>query len=220
MHKLSGAALLAALVLAPCVVQAGASLLVDDAGTTADGHCQLESWLSARPGASAITAMPACAAGGLEYSMGAGDYLAGPPGPALYAGIKHTLVDVGEHAPGLALALGGDWRRSDGGFDAATVNMAASVPLKPRLMLQIDLGWHVPHAAHGWLTGGMGLEYQVGAHWSWLAEAYAEGDGYRAAQAGLRLRLHGAVSIDLLGGRDRNGHWMTLGLNWSPGDDG
>lgn len=219
MHKFS-AALLAALVLAPCGVRAGASLLVDDAGTTADGHCQLESWLSARPGASEITTMPACAVGGLEYSVGASENLAASPGPTLYAGIKHTLVDMGEHTPGLALALGGDWHHGAGGFDAATANLAASVPLEPRLTLQVDLGWHAPHLAHGWLTGGVGLEYRAAAHWSWLAEAYVEGDGYRAAQGGLRLRLPNAVSMDLLGGGDRHGHWVTLGFNWSPGDDG
>ncbi|MDO1530014.1 hypothetical protein QMK61_14330 [Fulvimonas sp. R45] len=220
MRKLPAAALLAALGLVTCVAHAGASLLVDDAGTTADGHCQLESWLRARPGALEATAMPACAWAGLEYSAGASAYPAGPGGPALYAGVKHTLVEMGERAPGLAVALGGDWRRRDGGFDAATANLSTSLPLGPRLTLQANLGWRAPHAARGRPTGGVGMEYRPDARWSWLAEAYAEGGGYRAVQGGLRLHLPDAVSVDVLAGRDRDGRWLTLGFNWSPGDDG
>jgi hypothetical protein len=220
MRKLPFAALLAVLGLAPCASRAGASLLVDDAGTTADGHCQLESWLRARPGALEATAMPACAVGGVEYTLGASAYPAGPHGPQLYAGVKHTLVDMGERTPGLAVALDGDWRRSGGAFDAATANLAASLPLGPRLTLQANLGWRVPHASRGRLAGGVGMEYQASARWSWLAEAYAEGDGYRAMQGGWRLHLPRAVSVDLLGGHDRTGRWLTLGFNWSPGDDG
>lgn len=218
MRKLLVAALLAVVWLCPCAVHAGASLLVDDAGTTADGHCQFESWLRVRPGAVEATLMPACAIGRLEYSVGASAYPVGARGPALYAGIKRSLVDMGASSPGLAVAFGGDWRRADGGFDAASANLAASLPLESWLTLQANLGWRAPHGARGHLTGGVGAECQAGARWSVLAEAYAEDGGNRALQGGLRVRLSAAASVDLLAGREHAGHWLTLGFNWSPGD--
>lgn len=215
MRKTTLVAALATLGALPCASYAGASLLVDDAGTTADGHCQLESWLRARPGATEATAMPACAWSGLEYSLGAGRSSDPAQGTALYAGLKHTLVDMGERTPGLAVALDGDWRR---GFDAASAYLAASLPLGPRLVLQADLGaCRLRHGGRQALAG-VGLEYQASRRWSWLAEGYAQGAAYRAVQGGVRLRLPGALSVDVLGGRDRDGRWLTLGLNWSPGD--
>ncbi|WP_426662129.1 hypothetical protein [Rhodanobacter aciditrophus] len=208
-------AVLATLGLAPCVSHAGASLLVDDAGTTAGGHCQLESWLRARPGTLEATAMPACAWSGLEYSLGAGRSSDAAQGATLYAGLKHTLVDMGDRTPGLAVALNGDWQH---GFDAASAYLAASLPLGRRLTLQADLGARRLRHDDGRPLAGAGLEYLAGQRWSWLAEVYSEGAAYRAVQGGVRVRLPGALSVDMLAGRDNAGRWLTLGLNWSPGD--
>lgn len=216
MGKFLFAAPLAVVLLCPRAAHAGASLLVDDAGVTADGHCQLESWLRARSGKlQEATALPACAWDGVEYSLGASLDPSGMAGGVLLAGFKHGLLDVGEHTPGLAVALNGDWRH---GLDAATAYLALSQPLGPRWMLQANLGVGRLRHAGGSLVAGVGLEYRAGARWSWLAEGYAEGRTYRALQGGLRLRLPGAVSVDLLVGRERAGRWLTLGLNWSPGD--
>lgn len=216
MGKFSCAALVAAALLRPGAAHAGASLLVDDAGVTADGHCQLESWLRARAGAlEEATALPACAWSGVEYSLGASVDPTGAAGGVLHAGFKRGLVEMGERTPGLAVALNGDWRH---GLDAATAYLAASQPLGPRLTLQANLGVGRLRQAGGRLLAGLGLEYRAGPRWSWLAEGYAEGRAHRALQGGLRLRLPGAASVDLLAGRDRAGRWLTLGLNWSPGD--
>ena len=208
-------AVLATLGLAPCASHAGASLLVDDAGTTADGHCQLESWLRARSGTLEATAMPACAWSGLEYSLGAGRASDEAQGTTLYAGLKRTLVDMDERTPGLAVALNGDWQH---GLDTASAYLAASLPLGRRLTLQADLGACRLRRGGGHPLAGAGLEYLAGRRWSWLAEVYTGGTAYRAVQGGVRARLPGALSVDMLAGRDNAGRWLTLGLNWSPGD--
>jgi hypothetical protein len=219
MRRLPAIVLLAGLLLASAPASAGASLLVDDAGTTADSHCQLESWVRTRPGALESTLMPACAWGGFEYSVGASAWPAGPQGPLVYAAVKRTLIDTGGQTPGVALALAGDWRRHDGALADASANLSSSFHPGSRVTLNVDMGWRVARAGHGRLTSGVGIEYRPVARWSWLAEAYAEGGGYRAGQAGVRLHLAHAVSLDWLCGYERGGsHWLTLGFNWSPGD--
>ncbi len=61
---------LAAMLLSPCAARAGASLLVDDAGTVPDGRCQLESWLRLRGGGE-VTAVPACGRAGWSTAWAA-----------------------------------------------------------------------------------------------------------------------------------------------------
>jgi hypothetical protein len=217
MRRLAVPFVLAAVLLSPCVAKAGASLLIDDAGTVPDGRCQLESWLRLRGGGEA-TAVPACGFGGVEYSLGGSANAGTSPGPWLSAGLKRTLRDMGEATPGFAISLGGTWRHPDHRLVAGTAIVAASLPLDPSWTVHVNLGWNAARGESPRPSGGVGMECALGAHWSGLAELYAARGAGRTVQAGLRRSLAHGLSFDLLAGHDRDGRWLTFGFNYAPGD--
>lgn len=218
-RRLSRFALMAAMGLCATSgdAEAGASLLVDDAGTTPDGHCQLESWVRVHGGGSEMTAVPACAAGGIEYSVGGSRYTGSIDGSRLHLGLKHTFRDIDENAPGFALAIGRDWETA-GRIADTYAYLATSVPLRPNLTLHIDLGANRSRDACTRALDGAGLEYAASAHWSLLGEIYQESGGYRVMQTGVRRALGHGISLDLLMGHDSRDGWITLGFNFSPVD--
>jgi hypothetical protein len=217
MRRLVVSFVVAAMLLSPCAARAGASLLVDDAGTLPDGRCQLESWLRLR-GSGEATAVPACGLGGLEYSLGGSANAGAPSGPWLSAGLKRTLRDMDEATPGVAVSLGGSWRRSDHRLAAGTANLVVSLPLDPSWTVHVNMGWNTARGGPPWPSGGVGMQYALGAHWSGLAELYAARGAGGTAQAGLRRSFARGLSFDLLAGHDRDGHWLTFGFNYAPGD--
>lgn len=218
MRRLASTLALASVLLPSPAVWAGASLLVDDAGTTPDGHCQVESWLHlGAAGAAEASAVPACGVGGVEYSLG-GSVAATASAPAALAfGLKHTLRDVGDGTAGFAVSAGSAWTIRSGVPGAAVANLIASLPVAGLGVIHLNAGWS---AARGRLpvpTSGVGLEHPLGSHWLLLAEGYAQRGAGPAWQAGLRRMLGNGVTTDLLVGTDPRGHWLTLGLNYSPG---
>ncbi len=219
MRRLAGMFVLASTLLPSPAARAGASLLVDDAGTTADGHCQLESWLHLAPaGAAKASAVPACAVGGVEYSLG-GSVATSASAPALLAiGLKHTLRDVGDDAPGFAVSIGSAWSGHAGAPGAAVANLIASVPVLRLGLVHLNAGWSVARGHAPAPTFGTGLEHPLGSHWRLLAEGYVQRGAGPAWQAGLRRMLGRSVTADLLMGTDPHGRWLTLGLNYSPGE--
>ncbi|KRF01988.1 hypothetical protein ASG87_10850 [Frateuria sp. Soil773] len=212
------AAVLGAVLPLPRAAQAGASLRVDNAGTVPDGHCQLESWLRLRGRDSEATAVPACGLGGMEYSLGGSAYAGTPSGPWLVAGLKRTLRDMDAAAPGFAVSLGAAWRRPGLRLAAGTADVAASMALGPSWTVHADLGWNAARGERPRPGGGVGVEYALGPRWIGLGELYAERGAGRTVQAGLRRLFGRGVSCDLLAGHDRDGRWLTLGFNYSPGD--
>ncbi|WP_431634674.1 hypothetical protein ACQVBX_13350 [Dyella sp. KULCS107] len=218
MRRLAGTLVLASALLPSLAARAGASLLVDDAGTTPDGHCQLESWLRLAPtGAADASAVPACALGGVEYSLGGS--VASTATPAeLSFGLKHTLRDVGEATPGFAVSVGSAWSGHAGTPGAAVANLIASVPVPGLGLAHLNAGWSVARGHAPAPTFGTGLEHPLGSHWLLLAEGYVQRGASPAWQAGLRRMLGRSVTADLLMGTDPHGRWLTLGLNYSPGE--
>lgn len=218
MRRLAGTLVLASVLLPSPAARAGASLLVDDAGTTPDGRCQVESWLQLAPGGAAeASAVPACAAGGVEYSLGGSVAATASAHAALAFGLKHTLRDVGDGTPGFAVSIGSAWTSRSGVPGAAVANLIASLPLAGFGVIHLNAGWS---AARGRLpvpTSGVGLEHPQGSHWLVLAEGFVQRGNGPAWQAGLRRMLGGGVTADLLVGTDPRGRWLTLGLNYSPG---
>lgn len=221
MRRLARAFVLACVLLSPAAARAGASLLVDDAGTTPDGHCQLESWLRLAPAGAVANAVPACTVGGMEYSAGA-SVAATVAAPAELAfGLKHTLRDVGDETPGLAISIGSAWSRraaAPAAADATLIaSLIASLPLPGVGVVHLNAGWSAARRRRPAPTYGAGMEHALGAHWLLLAEGYAQRGIGPTWQAGLRRMLGRGVTADLLAGTDRHGRWLTLGLNYSPG---
>jgi len=219
MRRLAGTLVLASALLPSLAARAGASLLVDDAGTTPDGRCQLESWLRLTPtDAADASAVPACALGGVEYSLG-GSVGATAAAPAeLSFGLKHTLRDVGDATPGFAVSVGSAWSGHAGVPDAVIANLIASVPVPGLGLVHLNAGWSAARGRAPAPTFGAGLEHPLGSHWLLLAEGYAQRGAGPTWQAGLRRMLGRSVTADLLMGADSHGRWLTLGLNYSPGE--
>ncbi|HEV2622363.1 MAG TPA: hypothetical protein VGU65_09795 [Frateuria sp.] len=198
-------------------VHAGASLYVDDAGTTPPGHCQLESWTRSYAPGQEWSAVPACTRGGVEYSLGVSSYDR-PHDLLLTPGIKRTLRDPDGQAWGAAISLVAAWdvtqRRLEGWN--LTVPVTLAVDAQGRTLLHADLGWSKLRGAAGALAGGLALEHRLSGQWSVLAELYADGSGEMDRQLGLRRALDATASLDLLAGcasGRRPGRWFTLGLN-------
>ncbi len=207
-----------AVLLSPCLARGGASLLVDDTGTTPDGQCQVESWMRLRPGDRAETIVPACARAGVEYSLGASALGGAAPDPWLTLGLKHTLRDPGDGGTGFAMSLGSGWRSSDGRPAAVTADLIASVPLNEGLVMHLNLGWNAARGSAPAPGMGVGVQRDLGTHWAGLAEGFVErGVGF-AWQGGLRRLFGHGASADLLLGHDPRGDWLTLGFNYAPGD--
>jgi hypothetical protein len=205
------------LLLAARVLHAGASLYVDDAGTTPEGQCQVESWTRSYAPGREWSAVPACTRGALEYSLGVSS-VDRPHDVLLTPGIKHTLRDPDGQAWGAAVSLVAAWdatqRRVQGW--SLTVPVTLAMDAQERTLLHVDLGWNQWRDAGGALAGGLGLERRLVGQWSLLAEIYADGSGSRDRQFGLRRTFGTAASLDLLAGRAtgrRPGRWFTLGLN-------
>ncbi len=195
---------------------AAASLLVDDAGTTPDGQCQLESWVRRHPGQHALTAVPACTFGGTEWSLGL-SHLHGGTSTPWAVGAKRTLRGRdGEHLQFAAsVGVGGDLRHA--GARGWTINLPASVMVDPagRLVIHFNVGWDQDRVERG-MTSGIGSTVRLASHWSLLAEHWRDAAGVRSTQAGLRRHLRGDASLDLLAGRthdDASSSWLTVGLN-------
>jgi hypothetical protein len=219
MHRLATGFVLAIAMLCSAGVRGGASLLVDDADTTPEGRCQIENWLRLREGGHReMTAVPACTLDGLEYSLGGSAYVRTPYGPWLTADLKHTLLKMDKSTPGLAISLGGTWRRPDHHPASGNVVIIASLPLTAAFTLHTNLGWDAVRGAAPRPIEGLGMEYAFDRHWPGLGESYVERGAVHAAQAGLRRSFAHGLSCDLIAGHDHDGHWFTFGLNYSPGD--
>ncbi|MCW0201189.1 MAG: hypothetical protein OJI74_04910 [Rhodanobacter thiooxydans] len=204
-------------LLAARALHAGASLYVDDAGTTPEGHCQVESWTRVHAPGQEWSMLPACTRRGVEYSLGVNRF--GRAGETLFTrGIKHTLRDPEGQAWGVALSFGAAWNARRGRLDGWSANLPVTLVLdaQGQTRLHVNVGWNKPRGAHGTPTGGLGLQRRLGGRWSLLAETYADGHGDPAWQLGTRASFGEAVSVDLLLGctPDRqHGRWFTLGLN-------
>lgn len=195
---------------------AAGSLLVDDAGTLANGQCQLEGWLRGRAGPRELTAVAACARGGSEGSLGLG-HLRGDGSAPWTLGVKRTLGSLRGERVQLAIAAtaGGDLRRA--GARAWSLNVPLSIALDAdgRAQLHLNAGQDRSRTARG-LTGGIGTAFQLGPRWSLLAERWRDAGGERSTQFGLRRHLHGEATLDLLGGRSGGvaaPSWFSVGLN-------
>lgn len=197
-------------------LHAAASLLVDDAGTTPDGHCQLESWARWHAGHQELAAVPACTLAGTEWSFGLG-HLRGTGSAPWTLGAKRTLRAKHDERVQVAVGAeaGGDVRH--GGAHGWAVNLPASIALDAatRVVVLANVGYSHTRAEHG-MTLGIGSEINLAPRWSLLAEHWRDATRRRSSQLGMRRHLRDDTSLDLLAGRTHGTpsvSWITVGLN-------
>ncbi len=200
----------------PVPVRAAASMVVDDAGTTLRGQCQLEAWWRAAPGGASATAVPACNLLGTEFSVGMTEVRHGSA--ALDIGAKHMLRDPEQHVWGLAVAVGlqRDWQEPQQRASYLTVPLTWSLGADGATRIHVNLGLVAQHVRSDATTAGVGLEQVLTPRWTMLAEASGDDRNGRGAQFGVRRLMGRASSVDLVVGRDRAAAprgWITLGIN-------
>ncbi|MEA9587073.1 hypothetical protein VC279_16615 [Xanthomonas sp. WHRI 10064A] len=200
----------------PVPVRAAASMVVDDAGVTPRGQCQLEAWWRATPGGASATAVPACNVLGTELALGLSDSRHGPV--LLDLGAKRVLRDPERHAWGLALSVGTQrtWRDPQQRNYYATLPMTWSLGADASTRIHFNIGAVATHAEPDTTNVGIGLEHDITSSWTLLAEAFGDDHNGEGSQLGLRRMVGRASSIDLVAGRDRLNAprgWITLGIN-------
>lgn len=197
-------------------LHAAASLLVDDAGTTPQGTCQLESWTRHAASHLELTAVPACTLGGTELSLGLG-HLRGEATLPWALGAKRAL----RHWHGERLQLAASIETAGDVRQAGARSWALNLPLSVALGRQslsaahFNAGWSRSRHERG-ITLGAGIDIRIAASWSLLAEQARDAARHRSSQLGVRRHLPGEASLDLLAGR-ADGRtatsWITVGLN-------
>ncbi|MBB3781082.1 hypothetical protein FHY16_003890 [Xanthomonas campestris] len=200
----------------PVPVRAAASMVVDDAGVTPRGQCQLEAWWRATPGGASATVVPACNVLGTEFSLGVTDVRHGST--ALDIGAKHTLRDPEQHAWGLAVAVGlqRTWHEPQQRARYLTVPLTWSLGADAATRIHVNLGFVALHAGSDATTAGVGLERTLTPKWTLLAEASGDDHNGQGAQVGMRRLMGKASSVDIVVGRDHvvaPRGWITLGVN-------
>ncbi|MCS3747324.1 hypothetical protein FHY18_002935 [Xanthomonas arboricola] len=200
----------------PVPVRAAASMVVDDAGVTPRGQCQLEAWWRATPGGASATAVPACNVLGTEFSVGITDVRHGSA--ALDIGAKHMLRDPEQHVWGLAVAVGlqRDWQDPQQRASYLTVPLTWSYGADGATRMHVNLGLVALHAGSDATTAGAGLEQVLTPKWTVLAEASGDDRNGWGAQIGMRRLMGRVSSVDLVVGRDHVAAprgWITLGVN-------
>ncbi len=200
----------------PVPVRAAASMVVDDAGVTPRGQCQLEAWWRATPGGASATAVPACNVLGTELALGLSDSRHGPV--LLDLGVKRVLRDTERKAWGLALSLGMQrtWQNPQQRNYYVALPMTWSLGPAASTHIHFSVGAVATHAGQDTTNAGIGLEHAVTDSWTVLAEAFGDDHKGEGGQLGLRRMVGKASSIDLIAGRDRINAprgWVTLGIN-------
>lgn len=149
---------LAMFFLCACRAHAGASLFVDDAATTPDGRCQIESWVRVHAPGRELTAVPACTVAGTELGLGVSHHLQPRSGPVWNVGAKHLFRDFESKAWGIGAALGGTFDADAERWTAWSVNLPVSIALdavSDIASLDLLVGHQDGLDAGPWLTVGI-----------------------------------------------------------------
>jgi hypothetical protein len=225
------AALAALLVAAALLAAPGAlaqQLVVDDAGVTDPGACQLETWISATAG----WILPACTPlGRAEVTLGLGVSEEAQGDVLLQdleyvAQVKLGLLPAGPGALGAALVVGAGF----GPFAQATGERIEGaytyVPLSylmpdERLALHLNGGWSFDRldGVHRALYGAR-ADVMLAAPLTALSEVFGEGEdlgfqvGFRLAVLPERFHVEGTYGGALRGEAPAIG--FAVGLAWTP----
>lgn len=208
---------LAVAALIPGLVHAGAgAYVVDDAGITSAGHCQVQSWLQwLSGGAAVLNTLPACSTGPVEWSLGvsAQDHpFQHQESPA----IKWMIRDPEQHRFGIAAniggtAQGGRWISRNG-----YLAMTWTPDDDKRWSVNADLGAISAPPQRWKMLVGLGVRYQLNERLSLIAERLQPWNRESINQLGVRWKYSHRASVDVLAGKgsaSAQGAWLTVGWN-------
>ena len=204
-----------AMVASPCL--AGGSLYVDDPGVTAAGRCQLESWMRAfEGGGHEFTTVPACSTGPVEWSVTL-TRLTSPNDRPWSPGIKWQLVDNTDGGFGMAVAATALYDHARLQTMEAYIAPGWVLGRRKQWTINVNLGMSRERGETSRINAGLGMQYDTPVKLISLLAEHLWRDGHGdVSQAGVRLNLSDASTIDLLAGRSRDGQtdrWLTLGVN-------
>lgn len=215
--KSVGQALLCAIAVVATPCMAGGSLYVDDPGITTPGRCQLESWMRAfEGGGHEFTTVPACSTGPVEWSVTL-TRLTSPNDRPWSPGIKWRLVDNTNGGFGMAVAVTALYDHARLQNTEAYLAPGWVLGQRKQWTVNMNLGMIRERGETSKTVAGLGMQYDTTIKLVSLLAEHLWHDGHGGVtQAGVRLNLSSASTIDLLAGRSRDEHtdrWLTVGLN-------
>jgi hypothetical protein len=177
------------------VAHATRPMVVDDAGITGPGQCQLESWTQRTLGQTELWAVPACNVGGKwELAAGLGRTQPDGAGDAFRSGVvqaKTVFRPLERNGWGVGLTIANQFRADQGAIGDLSVLVPVSISLlDDRVLVHLNAGWLHTHASgrhNGFWAAG--TEWNVTHAWTLTLETYGTGPGRHFQQAGARLNL-------------------------------
>lgn len=209
------------LALASGAAQAGPPLNTDDAGTLAEGSCQLELRERAGQRLQLQYVQPSCNFGGrVEWALNLAHAQPDGAPSQTFMGLqgKTTLAQGQGWAGAFSAAVVHELRRGEPATTGyatliGTVNPGSSTAA------HLNLGLSQQRGRHGVPNWGAAVEWGVSDAWTLLGERYGERHARPATQVGARTWLKpNVLQLDATIGRERFGgrgeRYATVGLVW------
>jgi hypothetical protein len=216
------ATLVVGLLACGSALAAGGHHAVDDARIMGRGDCEQESWFSrARGGEKLLHAGGSCRVGPVElgvaaeYARAEGSSETGWELEAKWA--RRVVGDLS-----LGLLVQPDWQAHvRPRYQGAALVGLATWRASDAIALHLNLGREFVHQARDGKRGGLALEWEPIAAWSFVGERYREG-GSHYLRAGARWAAGRTWTVDLSHARRLAGpgtSFWTLGLSFDLDDD-
>ena len=222
--RLAGLLIAASVVGAAPAHAAGGPHIVDDAGTVAQGDCEVEAYGNTGPDVTGLgrawrlVLSPTCAFKALgNFEIGVIAAAAGPPGARIIPGVsvKTGLGRIGPARLAVEASLGFDPEGNQQNY--VSTNLPVSFDLAPWLELHANAGVDFEPGNAGIPTFGVAALVTPLAGWQLVAEIAGRRGfatrgqwGVRHSTAKLNLDLMYSRSID----DSARGNWLTFGLTW------
>jgi hypothetical protein len=222
---------LALLLVCAMPAQAARPFVTDDARITAEGSCQLESWVRSYSGSQEFWALPACNLGGnLELTLGGGQ--ARNTGEPLTSDtvlqFKTIVQPLRTNGWGWGLAAGTVHHPEVRPGPNQLGNQYVYAPLSAsfdndRWLAHLNVGWLRDKASsQDRMTWGLGTEFASSPTFSWVAETFGDDKARPYWQAGWRVfvvpqRFQLDFTFGQQAGGDAASRWLSLGLRYTPG---
>ncbi|WP_459948833.1 hypothetical protein [Denitratisoma sp. agr-D3] len=224
-HRFSALGLVAGIcALALPHAQAARPMQTDDARIVDDKACQLESWVRRNQDSSEYWAMPACAFGNFELTVGGAELRqqGGDIHRDLLLQGKTLLKPLTSDGWGLGFTLGNQRKGSDIGGSSLAGDLYLNLPAtfayrNDQLLFHANLGWLREKASrHQHTTWGLSAETAVTQSTWLIAETFANDGGKPFVQLGMRQWIvQDRVQLDATWGDRIHGtgeRWISIGL--------
>ena len=218
--KWTAGVLIAVSVFAPPPLRAaGGPHIVDDAGTVAPGHCELEAYGNYGPSRSwRLVVSPTCAFKALgDFEIGVIAAASGPPGARVVPGVavKTGLGRTGAARYAVEVSLGFDPEGNQQNY--VSTNFPVSFDIVDWLELHANAGLDFEPGNAGIPTFGLAALLTPVAGWQIVAEVAGRSGFATRSQFGIR-HATARINFDLMYSRSvddtARGNWLTVGVTW------